>query len=186
MSRKRYLCGIIIIIMLVGLIGCNKKSEEASEDFLKCYTFCFQGDESVDIEPVMIDRSLPVKDMLQQLADTLSKRQFSGLKIKIVDIKLIEEKQIAIVDLQENENKSLDEVMKAYNENNGEYTSWYRYAQGSTGALCTLKTIEETLLQEYVSGISWIEGIKLLYNGEEEEVFGHIELRGQIREREVK
>ncbi len=185
MSRKRYLWGVIVIVMLVGLIGCDKKTEEVSEDFFKFYTFCFQGDESVDIEPVMIDKSLPVQDILQQLADTLSQKQFSGLKIKIVEIKLIEEKQIAIVDLQENESKNLDEVMKAYDENNGEYTSWYSYAQGSTGALCTLKTIEETLLQEYASGISWIEGIKLLYNGDEEEVFGHIELRGQIREREI-
>lgn len=178
--------GIVLGILLIlsAGIGCGSLDKKLNENTLKLYTVSFNGDETVDIEPILLDEdidedgNLQMQSILQQLADELSRKQFNGLKIEIKEIESIDGLDVAIVNLVENDNKNLDEVMSIYSSN-GQYLSWYKFAQGSTGSQCTLNSIKETLLQEYYQG-KWIDGLKLLYNGEEEIVFGHIELYGEI------
>lgn len=184
MKRISGILGGILLLLIVG-IGCGSLSKKLNENTIKLYTVSFNSDETVDIESVILDKyieedgNLQMQSILQQLADELSQKKFHGLKIEIIEIQSVDGLEVASVNLVENDNKNLDEVMSMYSSN-GEYLSWYNFAQGSTGSQCTLNSIRETLLQEYYQG-KWIDGLKLLYNGEEDMVFGHIELRGEIQ-----
>lgn len=169
--------GGILLLLIVG-IGGGSSSKKLNENTIKLYTVSFNSDETVDLEPVILDKyieedgNLQMQSILQQLADELSQKKFHGLEIEIIEIQSIDGLEVASVSLVENDNKNLDEVMSMY-DSNGEYLSWYKFAQGSTGSQCTLKSIRETLLQKYYQG-KWIDGLKLLYNGEEDMIFGHI------------
>lgn len=185
MKKISRIVGGILLLLIVG-IGCGSSSKKLNENTLKLHTVSFNGDESVDIEPVILDKSiqedgnLQLQSILQQLADELSQKKFYGLEIDVIEIQSIDGREVASINLVEKHNKSLDEVMSMYSDSNGEYISWYKFAQGSTGSQCTLKSIKETLLQKYYVG-KWIDGLKLLYNGAEDIVLGHIELDGEIQ-----
>lgn len=90
---------------------------------------------------------------LKHLAATLSESNFEGLPILVTDIKEIEGKKIAIIDLKEDPAKE---------------ASWMTgFFQGSTGGLMTTNSITETFLQRDLDkSIPWIDGIQVLYEGQ--------------------
>lgn len=105
--------------------------------------------ESIEIEP-----SLSIEDKLQVIANELSNKQFDSLAIEIHKIEEIEGKKIAIINLKDDPT--------AKNEK-----TWMDYLNaGSTGSTITKVTLEESFLQSNLPG-EWIDGMKLIYEGEE-------------------
>lgn len=105
-----------------------------------------------------------VEEVLAAMAEELSKQVFEGLPIEIEGIEDIDGKKIAVINLVENENLDI---------------GWANnYLQGSTGAAITSLTLTETFLQKTYEG-NWIDGIKILYQGEIPE-FDHMPELGQV------
>lgn len=116
---------------------------------------------------VPVDEEEQVQDIesvLKSMAEELSKQVFEGLPIEVEGIENIEGKKIAIINLVENENLDI-----GWSNN---------FLQGSTGAAITNLTLTETFLQKTYEG-EWIDGIKILYQGEAPE-FDHMPDLGQV------
>lgn len=116
---------------------------------------------------VPVDQEEKIKDVqevLEAMAEEISKQVFEGLPIEIEGIENIDGKKIAVINLVENENLDI---------------GWANnYLQGSTGAAITSLTLTETFLQKTYEG-DWIDGIKILYQGEAPE-FDHMPELGQV------
>lgn len=105
-----------------------------------------------------------IEDVLETMADELSKQVFEGLPIKIQEVKTESGKQIAIINLKEDSNLDI---------------GWAsNFFQGSTGAAITELTLKETFLQKEFTG-NWIDGIQIFYEGEASE-FDHLPQLGEI------
>lgn len=117
------------------------------------YTRDVDSWEIIEVEKAKIDKNLPVIEKLQVLAEKLSNSQFEGYPIEIKEVKNIKGNEIAIINLKDKSNKH-------------EETWFGNYFQGSAGAEITKTAIEETLLQRKNQD-QWIDGIQILYNGEE-------------------
>jgi hypothetical protein len=109
---------------------------------------------------VDVTSEMNIQEKVQHVADMLSQEAFDGLPIVVEEIKIIDGKAIAVVNLQDDHDKSWSSV----------------YFQGSAGGTITKESIVETLLQRDYTG-EWIDGVVLVYNGNEEE-FDHIKLVG--------
>lgn len=116
---------------------------------------------------VEVDENGNIKEIeavLKTMAKELSKQVFEGLPIEIKEIKIVDGKQIAVINLKEDNNLS---------------TGWAsNFLQGSTGAAITELTLKETFLQKEFEK-EWIEGIQILYEGDSPE-FDHMVGLGEI------
>lgn len=116
---------------------------------------------------VNVDSEGKIQDLegvLKTLANELSKQVFEGLPIHIEEVKTIDGKQIAIINLKEDSNLGV---------------GWEaNFLQGSTGAAITDITLKETLLQKEYTG-EWLDGIQVFYEGEAPE-FDHMPSLGEI------
>ncbi len=101
-----------------------------------------------------IDKGDSLEIDLNNLALELSEKHFLGLRINILEVKEVEGKNIAFIDLIEDD---------AFTK--GNYApSWYEYAQGSSGAGANADKLLNTFLQIDLD-IPWIDGIKFTYEG---------------------
>lgn len=109
--------------------------------------------EKEEISTTKVNEEQDLLGTLNALADTLSETNFDGLPIEVTEIKDVNGKKIAIVDLREDESKEV---------------GWMSaYFQGSTGGLMTANSLTETFLQRELSkDIPWIDGIQILYEGQ--------------------
>ena len=120
------------------------------EEQYTLYTRDVDSWEIVELETISLSKDETIKEKLQQIANEISKTCFENLEIKVEEIKTIGNKEIATINLKDNE----------------EELNWMsNYFQGSTGAGVTLTILEESLLQRK-SNYPWIDGIELVYNGE--------------------
>lgn len=111
---------------------------------------------------VTIPKKLPMEEQLYLLVNKLSQYCFNGLPIEILDIKDIEGKKIAIIDLKEfsinqgveDPDKLIGSTWKAY------------YFQGTAAGIITSYQLVDTLLQKDYGG-EWIDGVQFLYEGED-------------------
>ena len=104
-----------------------------------------------------VDASSTLLAKLNRLAWSLSEVNFDGLPILVEEISEVGGKQIAIINLKEDSSKDI-----------GWMTVFF---QGSTGALMTANSLQETFLQrELMSGEEWIDGIQILYEGQSKEL----------------
>lgn len=102
--------------------------------------------------------------VLDILANELSKQVFEGLTIDVEEVKVINGKKIAIINLKEDSNLSV---------------GWEsNFLQGSTGAAITDITLKETFLQKGYTG-EWLDGIQIFYEGKAPE-FDHMPHLGDI------
>lgn len=110
---------------------------------------------------IEVSENLPLEKELDIVADKLSRFKFSGLPIKILNIKNENGKKIAVVNLEESSiNKSITEPEKI-SGNPGD--TWrFGYFQGSAGGSATTETLVETFLQRKYKG-QWIDGVRFLY-----------------------
>lgn len=105
-----------------------------------------------------------IEEVLDFMADELSKQVFEGLSIEIQELKNVAGKTIVVINLEENNNLGV---------------GWEsNFLQGSTGAAITDLTLRETFLQKEYEG-KWIDGIQILYEGNTAE-FDHMPELGKI------
>nr|WP_307990741.1 hypothetical protein [uncultured Niameybacter sp.] len=155
------------------------------KDLFVVYTADGYTGEAMMEEAIEINTQLGLKEQLQILMDELSEKGFEELPITVEKVEQIEGKKIAIVNLQELEGRSVQEVLDLH-EKRRCIKCWAQdYFQGSAGSSVTLGKIDKTLLQPTYEG-NWIDGYKLLYNGQDKEGWGHVEVIGQIRYRDDK
>jgi cell division protein FtsL len=108
---------------------------------------------------VYVDVKSPIKAKLGVLAKTLSEVYFRGLPIEIGDIKDVNGKKIAVVNLSESA-----ENQKIKDTSNFKGPSWAgSFFQGSTGGGITSTSLIETMLQRDYKG-AWIDGVQFKYN----------------------
>lgn len=110
---------------------------------------------------IQVDESLSIEKKLTLIANELSKTQFENLPIEVQGIEEIDGKKIAIINLLEKEQS--DEQGK----------NWIQYLNaGSTGSRMTLIVFEESFLQKDLAQ-EWIDGIKIIHEGENIEEMDH-------------
>lgn len=109
---------------------------------------------------------LPIQSTLEEkmniLAEKLSKYSFRNLPIDIKGMEIIDNKRIAVVNLQEHDQELNTIAWNTY------------YFQGSTGGTMTSTTLIETFLQREYEG-QWVDGVKILYNNTQTHEFIHVE-----------
>ncbi|MGL4739151.1 MAG: bZIP transcription factor [Cellulosilyticaceae bacterium] len=109
--------------------------------------------EKEEIGFAKVEEGKDLLTILNALADTLSETNFEGLPIDVTEIKDVNGKKIAIIDLREDATKEI---------------GWMSaYFQGSTGGAMTASSICETFLQKELSkDVPWIDGIQIIYEGQ--------------------
>lgn len=116
---------------------------------------------------ISLEKEKSLKEKIEVIAQKLSEYSF-GLPIELVELKEIEDKKIAIINLKESHyNQKLTNTLDFIG------SSWIgNYFQGSAGGSITAYELIETFLQRDYTG-QWIDGVKFLYHNEEAE-FDHI------------
>lgn len=148
----------------------NKDNKEVNINvkIIKLYSKDANNGEKVFIGDVEINENDSLKDKLTILANTLSKKAFSGLPITLTEIKESNGKKIAIFDLNELGDNVGNTPISQYKGVN-----WYNnYFSGSTGGDITQYTLINNLLQRGYSG-EWINGVEFTYKGSKIE-FDHV------------
>lgn len=97
----------------------------------------------------IVPKNLDIESKLNIIADCLSENFFGGKIIKIKEIKEIQGKKIAFINLIDKEEKR----------------TWSSSFQGSTGGLITTTQLTSFLQSEYEG--QWIDGVKFLYEGKD-------------------
>jgi septal ring factor EnvC (AmiA/AmiB activator) len=110
---------------------------------------------------IYIDEKSSIKNKLEVLSKTLSKVYFGDLPIEVSQIKDVDGKKVAVINLKESsENQKIKEA------SNFKSPSWaLNYFQGSAGGSMTTASLVETILQRDYKG-SWIDGVVFKYNNQ--------------------
>lgn len=109
-----------------------------------------------------IPKDASIKDQLDVLAQKLSNYNFRKLPINVLRIEEVDNKKIAVVNLEETKKEDNLEVYSP---------TWNTgYFQGSAGGLITTVTLVDTFLQRDHEG-DWIDGVRFLYNNKETKEF---------------
>ncbi|GEM_PF-465628 len=111
---------------------------------------------------IYIPKELELKQKLDTLAKALSEAYFDNLPIQVVNIKDVDNKKVAVINLDESsENQGISDFSKLKG------STWAtKYFQGSTGGTITSTQLIETMLQRDYSG-QWIDGVKFLYKNKD-------------------
>ncbi|MDF2612948.1 MAG: hypothetical protein K0S71_734 [Clostridia bacterium] len=143
-----------------------KESEikEVDEADLKTLTLFTADIDTYDIkesESIEITEDLSIEKQLTLIANELSQTQFDNLPIELKGIEEIDGQKIAVINLREK------------GQLNDQDKNWMQYLNGgSTGSRITLITLEESFLQRDLAG-EWVDGIKIIYEGENIEEMDH-------------
>lgn len=172
---------IIILFLIysgVTLLYKNNGNDIISEKF-KIYSKNINTDKEIIVEEFEFSDDInTIDNKLNVVARKLSDSMFKGLPIELIQIKEVEDKMIAIFNLKENEDNLVVSDWSKYSEPN-----WANnFFQGSAGGSWTCYTLQTTMLQPDYEG-EWIDGVKFLYNGEENIYFQHIEGLDKIKYR---
>ncbi|MGL4362758.1 MAG: hypothetical protein ACRCSG_05770 [Cellulosilyticaceae bacterium] len=126
--------------------------DSVTKKTLPIYTQDIETGDIVVVKEIKVEKTSSLIEKLQILADELSAQVFQNEPIIVKEIKKINGEQVAIIDLQDKDKET---------------SMWMsRYFQGTTGGTSTTTAIEETFLQKkYIE--PWIDGIQVLYKGEE-------------------
>lgn len=186
MKNKREFIGVILVTILIfTFIATMSNIKEVTKKSnpmkiaLNIVSQDINTDKEVTVATVNIGNDVTLEMKLSILANELSKQCFDKLPIRLVEIKEIDGKNIAVFDLRESE-----ENEKIENWNNYEGKSWANnYFQGSAGGGHTTYTLQETFLQRHYDG-NWVDGVQFLYKGEENKFFQHVEGLNAIKYRE--
>lgn len=100
-------------------------------------------------------------DNLKLVASNLSKNNFTDMPMEIIGIEVIDDKEIALINIYETDDSP---------------RSWIRhYFQGSTGGYITNAILVESFLQRETKLVNWIDGVMFTYNGKRGMMGDHIE-----------
>lgn len=103
------------------------------------------------------------------IGNELSQYCFDGLPIEVSEIKKVDGKEIAVINLKESVfNEEIDAPKKFVGR------TWKAgYFQGSCGGSITSMELIETFLQRDYKG-KWIDGVQFLYEGNNITEFDHV------------
>lgn len=118
---------------------------------------------------ISFPKSLTLEEKLREICSKLSQYCFNGLPIELKEIKDIEGKSVAVINLRES---PINEEIAGPEEMIGHSWATY-YFQGSTGGVLTSVKLVETFLQRDYRG-PWIDGVQFLYEGNQID-FEHVE-----------
>lgn len=174
---------IVIIVLFLGIAGIssldkNKIDSETVGKF-KIYSKDINTDKEIIVEEFWFYKDVDtVEKRLNIIASNLSDSQFKNLPIELIGIEEIDGKKVATFNLKENEENLNKPDWSEYSE-----PSWANnFFQGSAGGGWTCYTLQTTMLQPDYDG-EWIDGVRFLYNGEENKYFQHIEGLDRIKYR---
>jgi hypothetical protein len=139
------------------------KSEEPTEVGERTFTIYTADNVTLELEvltDITIVGEATVIETLQVIAKKLSEEVFYELPIEVLKVEQVDGKQIATINLEEDETSEVK-----WNVN---------YFQGSTGATMTRLALVESFLQKEYDG-EWIDGVLFLYENEPI-VFDHLSL----------
>lgn len=181
----REFIGITIIIVIlffvmsgISSLGKNEIDTETIGKF-KIYSKDINTDKEIIVEEFGFYKDVDtIEKRLKIIASKLSDSEFKMLPIELIGIEEIDGKIIATFNLKENEENLNESDWTKYSE-----PSWAKnFFQGSAGGSWTCYTLQTTMLQPEYDG-KWIDGVRFLYNGEENKNFQHIEGLDQIKYR---
>lgn len=159
----------LLIKEQISLINLKENSKFLSENtIIPIYSANIDTYNQEIIFYTYFSKELTLKEKLNTIGNKLSLYCFNRLPIEVQEIKNIENKKIAVINLQESMvNQEID------NHENWIGKSWAsNYFQGSTGGIITSTELIETFLQRSYTD-DWIDGVKFLYKGSNIE-FEHV------------
>lgn len=174
---------LVIVILFLAIAGVSSlvknNSEAKSIGQFNIYSKDINTEKEVIVETFSFDSLVStVEDRLTVIAQKLSLKEFKGLTIELIGIEEIDGKKIAVFNLKENEENIAELDRSKYSS-----PSWANnFFQGSAGGSWTCYTLQTTMLQPEYNG-EWIDGVRFLYNGEENNSFQHIEGLDKIKYR---
>ncbi|HLF36108.1 MAG TPA: hypothetical protein VI583_17825 [Cyclobacteriaceae bacterium] len=122
---------------------------------------------------LLVPAEISLQNKIKILLDSMSSFYFHGLSIEIISIdSSINNQKILIINLKEKPNFRIPESL-------GSYQTWYDYFQGSTGGMNTETILKESILQREYNR-EWIDGLRILYQGDSIGVWDHINLDGLL------
>ncbi|MGG7078893.1 hypothetical protein [Clostridium sardiniense] len=143
----------------------QNKDTNIKEKTFTLYSVDVSNDKTITIGNVKT-KSDDIKENLDSIASSLSKKNFKSFVIEVKEIKKVKGKSIAYINLKDSGNKK-----------------WTRdYFQGSTGGYITSTSLIESFLQRKYKG-DWIDGVAFTYNNKKVEDTGHIPALTQINYR---
>ena len=174
---------ILIVVLFLAIVGIssldkNKIDPETVGKF-KIYSKDINTDKEIIVEEFGFYKDVnTIEERLNVISSNLSHSQFKNLPIELIGVEEIGGKKVATFNLKENEENLNKEDWSEYSE-----PSWANdFFQGSAGGSLTCYTLQTTMLQSGYDG-EWIDGVRFLYNGEENKYFQHIEGLDKIKYR---
>lgn len=174
---------ILIVVLFLAIVGIssldkNKIDPETVGKF-KIYSKDINTDKEIIVEEFGFYKDVnTIEERLNVISSNLSHSQFKNLPIELIGVEEIGGKKVATFNLKENEENLNKEDWSEYSE-----PSWANdFFQGSAGGSLTCYTLQTTMLQPGYDG-EWIDGVRFLYNGEENKYFQHIEGLDRIKYR---
>lgn len=150
----------------------NEKSEEEvleQKELFKIYDADISNSQIGNPVEVSIQSSETLDNKVKAVADEIIKKWFEGMQYE-VSTKTEDGRIIAVINLIDTKGPQ-DE------------SSWFQQFQGSDGGTVDSRRIINNIIQKDHSG-QWIEGIKVLYNGEVCE-FEHAPYLGKINYKQI-
>lgn len=142
--------------------------EQVGEEGLVIYSANSETYKTIPIGAIQSNKALPLEEQLQLLVPELLSSVFKEVGIEVKEIKEIDNKKVAVINLQDNRSAG-----KGWQEN---------YFGGSCGGTVTSTTLIETFLQRNYNG-EWVDGVIFTHNGKEIDSY-HVELLEKINYRE--
>lgn len=142
----------------------EKDSEEIKIYSANVDTLAKEEIGSIQVSQDITTNHVTVIETMQAIADIISKDVFDNLPIVIEEIKEVDGKKVAIINLVEDPNSEI---------------KWSNnFFQGSAGGSITEVTLKESFLQKEYNGV-WVDGIQVFYEGEAPE-FDHVPFLGEV------
>lgn len=169
--KKLLKCSLLMFLSLIVIAGCtgkkikeekgresdevisNPKVDNEAKDTFKIYDVDSNTYELVEPYDFSVKSNESLNKKVDMIVKEIMDRWFVGLEYK-TSITKEDNKQIVVIDL----------VDKGIDTPNG----WYSKFQGSTGGRINSKRIINNIIQKDYKG-EWVQGVKVLYNGQKAE-----------------
>ena len=174
---------ILIVVLFLAIVGISSLDKNTIDPEtvgkFKIYSKDINTDKEIIVEEFGFYKDVnTIEERLNVISSNLSHSQFKNLPIELIGVEEIGGKKVATFNLKENEENLNKEDWSEYSE-----PSWANdFFQGSAGGSLTCYTLQTTMLQPGYDG-EWIDGVRFLYNGEENKYFQHIEGLDRIKYR---
>ena len=145
-------CAIVSLLLCVVFLKDRLVKIPTFKDFKMEEVFIYAGDddgESLKVDKVVkVEGGKTTEDKVDVIVDNLRK-SFSDIDLEVITYENVDSKKVLVLDLKDKD-RSVDAYLNA----------------GSTGSRIYLGIIVNSLLQNEKDMSNWIDGVKVLVNGE--------------------